>query len=104
MSIHVFSEAWIKCRLKRPNCCWCGESIDTGESAVYQVRHQDGGICTARMHPECHAANDAWLNPIGRQGEAPDTGEFGRGEVFKAPDTLRFTPEDCRLNPNRKLK
>ena len=104
MSATVLREYWTTKTRKAKLCVWCGRLINAGESAASQAVICDGEFYIAKLHPECHAANDAWFDPVGRQDEAPDTGEFGRGEVFNEPDTLKFTPEDCRLNPKYKAK
>ena len=104
MSATVLREYWTTKTRQAKLCVWCGRLINAGENAAGQAVIDGGEFYVARMHPECHAANDAWFDQVGRQDEAPEASEFGRGEVFEAPDTIRFTPEDCRLNPHRKLK
>lgn len=59
---------------KHHTCSWCSERIIEGSSYHRWPNFDENGVNTAKMHPECMDAMNAW-----RQ-ENPGVREFSPGE------------------------
>jgi hypothetical protein len=68
---------------KPHSCCWCGEAIPQGSSAVYTAGHNNGDFYAGHWHDECHTAynrmsneeyddvQDGWMEGDFQRGKTP---------------------------------
>lgn len=65
-----------KCLLSH-RCVWCGEKIESKESAMYRVYIYEGEFQYDYLHPECQDA----LNMADDLEDGFDEGQFKRGST-----------------------
>ena len=93
MSDYSSSKVKVKARSEH-RCCWCGETIEKGETYYRWFCVFEGSANTLKMHPECeHAESKLYIETDEHEW---DDYSFTRGCVCDSGDEWHGTYPSCQ--------